>query len=281
MSINPAKRTPTKEESAARELGEHRPVNRFQDLVDVELGRGRVRAHAAGVRALVTVVRALEILRRRERDRVDAVAEGKHRYLGTVEQLFDHDAPAECGDRLQRVVELLLRVADEDALAGGEPVRLDDARRPRDREGLRGRDAGGAHHVLGERLRAFDPRRVAAGAEHREPVSPQRVADARDERGLGPDDDEVGSELPGKPEQALSVLRANRMTVPDLGDAGVAWRAMELGQARTLGELPRERMLAPARPHEEHLHAASLFAPPEGLKGAPVRVDCGHGRTGT
>ena len=84
-------------------------------------------------------------------------------------------------------------VADEDALAGREPVGLDDAGHPRDRHRLRDRHAGGAHHVLREALRALDLRRRGARAEDRDPAAAELVGDARDERRLGPDHDEVGA----------------------------------------------------------------------------------------
>ena len=58
-----------------------------------------------------------------------AVAEREQRDLVALEQLLDHDVAAERRDRAQRRVELVRRAADEDALARGEPVRLDDARR--------------------------------------------------------------------------------------------------------------------------------------------------------
>src|SRR5919108_23794 len=70
------------------------------------------------------------------------------------------------------VVQRALVGADEDALAGGEAVDLDDARRARDGEGLRGPDADRAHHVFRERLRALDPCRAAAWPEDRDPAVP-------------------------------------------------------------------------------------------------------------
>ena len=138
------------------------------------------------------------------------------------------------------------RAADEYALPGGEPVRLHDARRPRHRERLRGRHAGRPHHVLGERLRAFDPGRVCARPEDGDPVPPQLVGDARDERSLRADHDQVGVERQGQREQPVRVVGAHRMAAPERGDARVAGRGMELGQLRAAGEAPRERMLTRA-----------------------------------
>ena len=66
-----------------------------------------------------------------------AVAEREQRDLLALEQLLDQQVAAERGGRAQPGVELLLRAADEDALAGREPVDLDHAGRPRDGEALR------------------------------------------------------------------------------------------------------------------------------------------------
>ena len=84
---------------------------------------------------------------------------------------------AEGRRRAERRVELVLGPADEDALAGGEPVRLDDARRPRRPPSPRpsGTPAA-AHHLLGEALRALDPRRRGARPEDRDAATAQLVA---------------------------------------------------------------------------------------------------------
>ena len=152
------------------------------------------------------------------------------------------------------------RPADEHALAGCEAVRLDDAGGARDRERLGGRHAGRAHHVLRERLRSLDPRRRRARAEDGDPVSSQLVGDAGDERRLGADHDEVGLERQRQAEQAVAVVGAHRMAASERGDAGVARRCVQLGQAGALREAPRERVLARARADDQHLHAARLLA---------------------
>ena len=54
----------------------------------------RVGAHAAGVRALVVVRHALEVLRREQRDDGGAVGDGEQRNLGAVEVFLDDDAGA-------------------------------------------------------------------------------------------------------------------------------------------------------------------------------------------
>jgi len=71
-------------------------------------------------------------------------------------------------------------------LAGGEAVRLHDARWPRRPHRLGGRYARLAHHLLREGLRALDPRRGCGSAEDGDPVLAQMIGDPSDERHLGP-----------------------------------------------------------------------------------------------
>ena len=77
------------------------------------------------------------------------------------------------------------------------------------------RHAGRAHHLLGERLRALDPRGRRAGPEDRDAGVPQLVGDAGDERRLGPDDDEVDVERAREAEQALAVVGAHRVALAE------------------------------------------------------------------
>src|SRR5436190_23857940 len=64
--------------------------------------------------------------------------------------------------------------------------------------------------------------------------------------------------LTAEREQALAVLRAYGMAMADLADAGVSRRRVELAAPLTLSQFPSERMLAPARPHHQNLHASSV-----------------------
>ena len=120
-------------------------------------------------------------------------------------------------------------------------------------------NAGCAHHVLGERLRALDSRRRGARAEDGDAVVTQGVGHAGDERRLRPDDDEIEVERAREVEQAVGVLRAHRMARAVARDAGIAGGAVQLGEARALRQLPGERVLASAGPHDEHLHGTTLL----------------------
>ena len=133
----------------------------------------------------------------------------EQRHLGAVEVLLDHDPVAgrRVGERRVAVV------GDDDALAGGEAVVLDDVRRPELVErggGLvggradvrpRGRDAGRGHHLLGERLGALEPGGLGRRAEAGDAGGAHGVGDPGDQRRLGPDHDQVDAEAqrPGRP----------------------------------------------------------------------------------
>ena len=209
----------------------------------------------------VPVPDPLEVLRRRKRHDTTPVGDGEDRDLLAHQQLFDHDRPREGGRRTQALVELLDRLADEDALSRRQPVDLDDARRTGNRQRLRRRNAGRSEDRLGEALRSLDPRPRSARPEHRDPVAAQHVGDPGDERRLGPDHDEVGGEAAREAEQALTVLGPDRVAVAELRDPGIPGRGVERSEARSLRELPRERMLAPARPDQEHLHGGRVYFP--------------------
>src|SRR5580765_6609003 len=145
-------------------------------------------------------------------------------------------------------------MAHEHSLAGREPVGLDDAGHARNGHRLGDRNAGGAHDVLGEALRTLDLRRGRARAEDRDTTTAQLIGDARDEGRLGADHDEAGADRPRQLEQAVSVLRANRMTLAELRNAWIARRSVNLVDRRALRELPGQRMLPPAGADDEDSH---------------------------
>ena len=248
----------------------------LQQLLDLGLaepGHRRERAHAAGVRAGVAVAEPLEVLRGRERrPRRVAVAEREQRDLLALEQLLDHERRRRTRPPARRPASSsVLRPADEDALAGREPVGLDHARRPRDGERC-ARSARRPPRItsLANVFEPSMPRRRRARPEDGDPAAPELVADAGDERRLGPDHDEVDVERAGEREQALAVVRAHRMALPERGDARVAGRGVQLvelgarGRASTRARaraLPSRRA-APSRRRTVLPASAPPFASP-------------------
>ena len=89
---------------------------------------------------------------------------------------------------------------------------------------------------------------------------PQLVGDAGDERRLRADDDEVGGKRPRQSQQAVAVVRRDRMARREGGDPGVPGRDVQLGQLGRRREPPGERVLSTTRPDEEDTHRPSLRA---------------------
>ena len=123
-----------------------------------------------------------------------------------------------------------------------------------------GRYCGGLQHLLGEGLRPLDARGRLARPEHGHAGAPKLVRDARDERRLGADDDEVDLVLAAEAEEALDVVHADRVAAAECRDPGIPRRRMQLRQPLALRDLPRERVLAAARPQDQHLHVGEFKA---------------------
>src|SRR6185436_15284292 len=214
----PCEEDADKRRATLGELGEHRSVDRVEQLLDLcraEPGDRGVRAHPAGVRSLVALVCALEVLDDRQRERSHTVAQCEDGDLLAFEELLDHDRVAEGGGRDKGAVELRLIAADEHAFARREAVGLDHAGRSRNRERVGRGHARVTHDVLGERLRAFDPRRLTARAEDPDAGMPELVGNAGDEGRFRTDHDEVGIECSGEVKEPLAILRVNGVALAE------------------------------------------------------------------
>ena len=178
--------------AAPRQLREDRPVDGREDPLDrlvAEVGQRRVGTHAAGVRTQVAVAQALVVARRRQRHGFAPVADRDHARLAarTAAPRRSSAGPgprpsrydATCSSGQLRVV------VDRDALAGGEPVLLQDhAATGRaelghvgaSRRSLVGLERARTGHpnarrlgdVVAERLGRLDPRRGPRRPERRE-----------------------------------------------------------------------------------------------------------------
>ena len=235
--------------AAPRELAQDRQVDRLEDLFRLgvgDVGQRREGAHPAGVRAGVSVADALVVASGREDDRAFAGGDREDRELGAFEELLDVERLLRRGERL---VELGLRAADPDALAGREPVELHDARRlgAVERRCALGTPAA-SMTSFAKRLRALDPRGCGARPEHGDAALPQLVGEACDERRLGADDDEIDAQLERERTERRVVVGAHGMARRERGDAGIARRGMELVHAGAARERPGERVLPPPDP---------------------------------
>ena len=191
------------------------------------------------------------------------VAEREDRDLLALEQLLDVERLPERLRGAQARVELRLRAADPDALARGEPVRLDDAGRAGDGERAGGRHAGGVHDLLREPLRALDrARRRRSGRRRR---CRGGAAGRRGRRRAAP----PARRRRGRSRARARVGRARRR--PGLGRDGIV-RAprcpgcrgrVQLGEGGAAGDRPGERMLPAPRSDDEDLHPAIVFNRPD------------------
>ena len=246
-------------------------MHRLTDLINAGLvdgGHGRVRAHAAGIRASVTVEDPLVILGGREWQGRLPVADRQQRDLLAVEELLDDHPLSPEAPLHQQVVQRDARLAlvggDDHALARRQAVGLDHGRIARDRRharvrighhGVGGRgDAGGAHHFLAEGLRALEPRGRRRRPEASDPVGPERVSHPGYQWRLGTDDHEIDIESPRERDYRLGVLRVERRIgdVDLTRDPGIARTAQDLGALRRARQRLDERVLAGAAPEDQN-----------------------------
>ena len=274
-----------------------------QHLLDQALGRPRQRgvgAHAAGVGALVAVEDALEVLGGLQG--VDGrpvglvpAAQGEERHLRPVEELLDDHALA-----LRGVLDGGVAVGGDDhALAGGQAVVLDDVGRAVGVEGglhldrgrahhrRGGRDAGGLHDLLGERLGALELRSGARRTEDRDPPPTHHVGDPGHQRRLGAHDDQVRTQRLGEVGDRLPRERVDVVQRGDRRDAGVARRRVHRAHAGVERERAGQRVLAPPGADDEtgqggRAHARVLLSRGEGqISGWTTTVASREGPTPT
>ncbi len=227
-----------------------------------------------------------------QRQRLAAVAQRDQAGLAAVEPLLDHDPGARrvqhAGDRRLGLGQV---VADRHALPGRQPVVLDDdpcaVRVERPGEGhrrigilercaSRHADAGRGRDLVAERLAALDPRGGGGRAEDRDPRGDERIGHAGRQRRLRPDDDQLDRLSPCERDHRGPVERVDVGAAhPRLAGDGVAPRGDDhLVDARLRPELPGQRVLAAAAPHDEdpgrHQQAGRAHA------GIPARFRIGR-----
>src|SRR6267142_33626 len=254
---------------------EHR-LDHFAHDAGVQLGGhdggGRIRAHAAGVGALIAVPEALVVLARGKRQHVFPVGKNNEARLLAFEEFLDHH-PAARGphgplheDLFDRAMGFFLGPGDDDAFPRGEPVGLDDDRRSalvdvrvcgtgflegRER---RGGNAVARHEFLGELLRALQLRAGPGRPEDPQPLGLEYIDDAFGERRLGPDHGEVDTF--GKRELGELAYFGDRDVLKTVfaRGAAVSRRDEHLLHTRVLREAPRDRVLPASRADDEQLH---------------------------
>ena len=131
-------------------------------------------------------------------------------------------------------------IGDDDTLARGESIVLDDVRcseivesclhlSKRATDGrARGRHTGCCHDLLGEGLAALEPCGPGARPEAGDPACAHGIGHSRDQGGLGADDDEIGANRLGEIRDRATIKRIHRMSLRLLRDTRIAGRDVHL-----------------------------------------------------
>ena len=213
------------------------------------------------------------VLRGGKRQDVTAVGHDDEARFLAGEEFLDHhlvsggaELPAEhrlCGaDRLRD------RVGDDHPLAARQTARLHHQRGAlrahpvliesvaAEGGGARRGNTVAAQELLGEGLRALEPRCIAARSEAAESRRGEGVDDAGDERRFRSDDRQIDALGTRELYQRGSVLGGDAdIAHPRLGGrAAVAGRHQHLADACRGGAFPGERVLATASTDDQYLH---------------------------
>ncbi len=236
--------------------------------------RGRVGAHATGVRAGVAVADALVVLRGGHRQCMHAVDHRNEAGFLAVEELFDHHARAGIAERVagehvtHRVFGFGQRHCDDHALAGGQAIGLDH-----DRCALfahvgqrsvhvavhgveRGGDVVAGQEVLGIGLAAFQLRGCGGRPEDAQAGGAEAVDHASHQRYFRADHGQRHAFGLCQRQQAVDIGNLDRhvAALAFTGSAGVAGRHDHFGDTGGLGQLPCQGVFAAARADDKYVH---------------------------
>ena len=239
---------------------------------------GGVDAHAAGVGAGVALADAFVVLRGNQRGHVFAVGQAEKADLVAFEELLDDDLLLGCAQ--QRAVEQALRgfkgdaarLADNDALAGGQPIGLDHDGRMEELDGLfqlrctgadrvvGGGDVVSLHELLGESLARFQHGRGLGGTKDAQSALLQRIHNAKREGQLGADNGQVGLLGVGQAHHGIAVLQVHWNAARDLGNAAITRRANDLSDSCAALYCPGQCVFAASGTQDQDFHCCA-FSP--------------------
>jgi hypothetical protein len=237
----------------------------------VTIAAGGVGAHAAGIGPAVAVLRALVVAGRSEQQGAVAVAEREDTCLFAVQPLLDHDLAAGFPESAaEQVVDgslgLAKGIGHHDALAGREPVGLDDGRTGHSPQvafrgvgvgepGKRGcRNPVLGAELLREALGALETRGEPARPEGPDAERGEIVDETRDQRRLGSDHHQPDVFLPAQRQDCVVVGDVERDVAAEPRRSGIARRDQERRAERARRDRPSQGMLASARSDEKDVH---------------------------
>ena len=121
---------------------------------------------------------------------------------------------------------------------------------------------GRAHHVLGERLAAFELRCLARRSEAVDAGRAHRVGDARDERRLRADDHQVGGDVGSEGGHRGTVHGVDAALLGHGGGARVSRRADQRRHRRIGRERQAQGVLARSGTDDKDAHERRAYGPP-------------------
>ena len=123
----------------------------------------------------------------------------------------------------------------------------------------RGRDAVFGAEILGEAFRGFQLGGLGAWSERLDAGSLEPIDEPRDQRCLGPNNDEFDGVLRGKFNEAIDILRADQNALRLGGDARVAGGAVQFFDQGRGRDRPTQRVFSPTRSDDQNFHPPPPF----------------------
>ena len=277
---------------------QHTAAHRLQAR-RIEQGRRGVGPHAAGVGAGVAFANALVVLGGRQQHQRAAISEGEHRHLRAAQRLLEHQRgprrPEAAVEHLLDRRPCLLHIGRHGhPFAGGQSIGLHHQGPVEPLQNLQGLlAAGGApvasggdarfhHQGLGPLLAGLQPGAVGTGSEHRQPLAPQLIREARRQGGLGAHHHQLDRPLPAGGRKGLPVALGDRqhLAARQALRASVSRGDPHGLHAGAAGQAPAQGVLAAAAPHHQdpgRNGAGSRRSRGGGDRGAGGGIGWGHG----
>ena len=230
-------------------------------------GKRGVGAHTAGVRALIVVKNALEVLSRGQRQNVLTVRNDEEGHLGAVQELFDDHGAASVEASLSVLQCCGAVLGHHNALTCCQAVVLHHVgcaelvqRRlrfsgVRCHVGASSRHGSLFHDLLSESLRTLQLCSSCGGAENIKTRLTQRVRNTGDQGRLRANNDQVGVQFACQGGCLSGVIRINCVDGNILGNAGVAGGAVHLGYLRVAQKRSNNCVFAAAGAQYQNLHS--------------------------
>ena len=238
--------------------------------------RGGVGTHAAGIGAGIALTNTFVILRGGHGQHVLAIDHHDKARLLALKKAF-HDNPRAGVTELvigEHVVDghlgFILRHCHNHPFPRGEAVGLDDDRCAllsnigqsrldvgKHRIGCGG-DVVPREKILGKGFAALQLRRTGGGAKAGQVEFGESVHNPGNQWRLGTDNGQCAALLPGKFREAFNVHGVEWHILEFWFEcrAGVTWRDVNPLDRLGFSQLPRQRVLAPATPHNQNIHTA-------------------------